>query len=191
MSSGQHQSRSSMSPSSQSEDEHPVDDVIRRALKRGSEQGSPMTSNVVSTHDNKGQKRRKRSQTVSSAEHSPDEHTDQNDSKPAKRARKSSEDQPVSIPPVGVTIVEEGQHVRNAEMQRLLRGARQVSLHLCLMFTLLRLHVLPKWRSIHSMLTANAAVSHLFQLCSYCVSTAVQVSHACTMPPQCNAAQCS
>ena len=179
-----------MSSSSQSEDEHPVDDVIRRALKRGSEQGSPMTSNVVSTNDNKGQKRRKRSQTASSAEHSPNEHTDQSDSKPAKRARNSSEDQPVSIPPIGVTIVEEGQHVRNAEMQRLLRGARQVSLHLCLMFNLLRLHMLCKWWSSHSMLAANAAVSHLFQLCSYCVSTAVRGSHACTMLLQYISAQC-
>lgn len=118
--------RKTASSESESEDEHPVDEVIRRAIKRGSEHSSPATSNHVSTNASNKKKRKSPSDT-SSAERSPDKLSDQKIVKRSKRSKTSVEAQPASTPPIGVTVVEEGQHVRNPEMQRLLRGARQVS----------------------------------------------------------------
>lgn len=108
-------------------DEHPVDAVIRRALKRGGEQGSSAIHSVFNTDVKTGKSRSKRSRTTSSPENSPDDGPEQTDSQKSKRAKPSIGVTPVSTPPVGVTIVEQGQHVRNPEMQRLLRRARQVT----------------------------------------------------------------
>lgn len=123
MSSEDLEMRTLTSSDSQSENEHPVDDVIRRALKRGSasRQSSPAIDNATST-DTDRKKRKRRSQT---AEPGSEKLSDQTDEKRSKRSKALTE-QPASTPPVGVTVVEEGQHVRNPEMQRLLRGARQV-----------------------------------------------------------------
>ena len=107
-------------------DEHPVDDVIRRALRRG-EQGSPVINNSLITDAKALKSRKKRSRSTSSPDHSPDTVPEQTEFQKSKRAKPSTGAPLVTTPPVGVTIVEEGQHVRNPEMQRLLRGARQVT----------------------------------------------------------------
>lgn len=124
MSSEDPEMRVSTSSDSQSENEHPVDDVIRRALKRGSalKQNSPAIDNAPSTDTADRKKRKRRSQT---AEPGSERLSDQTDEKRSKRSKAITE-QLASTPPIGVTVVDEGQHVRNPEMQRLLRGARQV-----------------------------------------------------------------
>lgn len=124
------------SSGSESQDAHPMDAVISAVKNRDSAQSSPAVIDITSPDVHINTKRKRRSQTTSPAEINSDDLTQQQHStKRAKRTKSPTAALPASNPPVGVTVVDEGEHVRNPEMQRLLRGARQVFspryLHIC------------------------------------------------------------
>ena len=117
------------SDSDASQDIHPVDAVIQQAIHR---QRSP--ADVPRSNTNAG--KRKRDPTPSDADvislHSSSSNEDsyQSDRPDAENRTvpipASGPTESVALAPVGVTVVEEGAQKRNPEVQRLLRGARQV-----------------------------------------------------------------
>ena len=118
-------SRIALESDSEAEDAHPVDAVIQAAISR---QQSP-----ASDVDRKGRAtKRKRDASpqrdVISVHSSSDEASGASEKHDLRQNQASP---PRTIPaagvaPIGVTVVEEGAQTRNAEVQRLLRGGRQV-----------------------------------------------------------------
>ena len=118
-------SRIPLESDSEAEDSHPVDAVIQAAISR---KQSP-ASNV----DRKGRatKRKRESspqRAVVSLHFSSDEASGASKEKDVRQDRIASAKAipAAGVAPIGVTVVEEGLQTRNAEVQRLLRGGRQV-----------------------------------------------------------------
>ena len=125
MSSGSGMSRIPLESDSEAEDSHPVDAVIQAAISR--------QQNPASNADRKGRaSKRKREASpqrdVVSLHSSPDEASGASKEQDGRQDQTASaEASPAAgVAPIGVTVVEEGAQTRNAEVQRLLRGGRQV-----------------------------------------------------------------
>ena len=125
MSSGEDKSPDNVDSESDAPDDHPVDAVIQRAISR---QQSPLLA--PQAHNGTG--KRKREQTTANADvisllsSSPDSPS----RKDVKHRRSSGPASPstrtATAAPVGVTVIEEGTEAQNSQVQRLLRGSRQV-----------------------------------------------------------------
>lgn len=125
MSSGHARSRIPVeSDSEDAEDAHPVDAVIQAAISR---QQSPAPDT-----DRKGRSIKRKRETSSqqdaiSLHSSSDEASAASTEQQGQAAPSASKAIPAAgVVPIGVTVVEEGAQTRNAEVQRLLRGGRQV-----------------------------------------------------------------
>lgn len=124
MSSGHARSRIPLeSDSEDAEDAHPVDAVIQAAISR---QQSPAPDT-----DRKGRvtkrKRESSQRDVVSLHSSSDEASAASTEQQGQAAPSLFKAIPAAgVAPIGVTVVEEGAQTRNAEVQRLLRGGRQV-----------------------------------------------------------------
>ena len=115
------------STSEDSEDVHPVDAVIQAAISR---QQSPVSG--AASKDRVGKRKREvlatsdviplRSSSESHSSASDEYKVDRHPALPPQSQAVPA----TGIAPVGVTVVEEGSQTRNAEVQRLLRGGRQV-----------------------------------------------------------------
>jgi len=128
MSTGDERSPISLdSDSETSQDAHPVDAVIQQAIFRN--RTPTLQSNVNVTSG-----KRKRDPTPPDADvislHSSSSDEASHDSDREQAENKipiaSGADKPALGAPIGVTVVEEGAQTRNPEVQRLLRGGRQV-----------------------------------------------------------------
>lgn len=125
MSSGSRTSRIPLEGDSEAEDAHPVDAVIQAAISR---QQSP-----ASYVDRKG-RATKRKREASPQRDAVSLHSSSDEASGASKEQDVRQDQATpakaipaaGVAPVGVTVVEEGAQTRNAEVQRLLRGSRQV-----------------------------------------------------------------
>ncbi len=113
-----------------SQDKHPVDAVIRRAICK---QQSPanMPNATVTAGKRKREPTPADADVISLHSTSSEEDTYESDREDAEHSNSppppSRPAKVTSVAPIGVTVVEEGAQTRNAEVQRLLRGARQVS----------------------------------------------------------------
>jgi len=130
MSTGDEKSPISLdSDSETSQDIHPVDAVIQQAIYRNRTPTHPPRSNV-----NVKSGKRKRDPTPPDADvislhsSSSDEASHDSDREQAenKTSIASGAGKSALVAPTGVTVVEEGAQTRNPEVQRLLRGGRQV-----------------------------------------------------------------
>ena len=130
MSTGDERSPISLdSDSETSQDVHPVDAVIQQAIYRNRTPTHSPRSNV-----NVKSGKRKRDPTPPDADvislhsSSSDEASHDSDREQAenKTSIASGAAKPALVAPIGVTVVEEGAQTRNPEVQRLLRGGRQV-----------------------------------------------------------------
>ena len=113
------------SNSEDSEDVHPVDAVIQAAMSR---QQSPISGPASKTRVSK-RKREVLSDVISLRSSSGSHSSASDEDKVNQHQALPPESQALpatGIAPVGVTVVEEGAQTRNAEVQRLLRGGRQV-----------------------------------------------------------------
>lgn len=129
MSTGDERSPISLdSDSGTSQDVHPVDAVIQQAISRNRTPTHPLQSNV-----NVKSGKRKRDPTPPDADvisihssSSDEAHDSDREQAENKTSIASGAGKPALIAPIGVTVIEEGAQTRNPEVQRLLRGGRQV-----------------------------------------------------------------
>lgn len=125
MSYGSERSRTSLESDSEAEDAHPVDAVIQAAISR---QQSPASDVDCQSRAIK----RKRETSPQRDSISLRSSSDKASGKSKRHGVRQDQASPAkTIPaaentPIGVTVVEEGAQTRNAEVQRLLRGGRQV-----------------------------------------------------------------
>lgn len=127
MRSGKARSSTPLDSASDAEDAHPVDAVIQAAISR---QQSPAPG--VADTGRPGKRKRDRSPhpEVASRRATSDEaslSSEEDNPKQDPASPSPSKAIPAAgVAPIGVTVVEEGAQTRNAEVQRLLRGGRQV-----------------------------------------------------------------
>ena len=125
MTSGSRRSRTPLESDSDAEDAHPVDAVIQAAISR---QLSP-ASDVNRKGRASKRKREAPPQPDMTSLHSSSDEDSRASKEPGAKQDQASPSKVIpaaGIAPIGVTVVEEGAQTRNAEVQRLLRGGRQV-----------------------------------------------------------------
>ena len=127
MRSGRAKSPIPLDSASDAEDAHPVDAVIQAAISRQQSPGSG-----VGHSGRAGKRKRDKSpQPNSMSPHASSDlaslASEENTAKQDPASPSPSKLIPAAgVAPIGVTVVEEGAQTRNAEVQRLLRGGRQV-----------------------------------------------------------------